>query len=108
MEQYIKDSLAAGIIRPSFSPLGTGFFFVAAKRLCIDFWGLNDITIKNKYPGPLVNLPFESLQQATIFLKLDLCNVYHLIRIKEGDKWKTAFWDTSTTLSHPSCFSGPD
>ncbi|XP_038594284.1 uncharacterized protein LOC119917924 [Micropterus salmoides] len=49
MEQYIKDSLAAGIIRPSSSPLGAGFFFVAKKdkslRPCIDYRGLNAITL---------------------------------------------------------------
>jgi len=50
MESYINDSLAAGIIRPSSSPAGAGFFFVEKKdktlHPCIDYQGLNDITIK--------------------------------------------------------------
>lgn len=49
MEQYIGETLAAGIIRPSSSPLSAGFFFVEKKdkslRPCIDFHGLNAITI---------------------------------------------------------------
>ena len=95
MEKYINDSLAAGIIRPSSSPAGAGFFFVETKdktlRPCIDFRGLNDITIKNRYPFPLISSAFELLQGATIFSKLDLRNAYHLVRIREGDEWKTAF-----------------
>ena len=95
MEVYITDSLAAGIIRPSSSPAGAGFFFVEKKdkslRPCIDYRGLNDITIKNRYPLPLISSAFELLQDATIFTKLDLRNAYHLVRIREGDDWKTAF-----------------
>lgn len=95
MEEYIQDSLAAGIIRPSSSPAGAGFFFVGKKdkslRPCIDYRGLNDITIKNRYPLPLLSTAFELLQGATVFSKLDLRNAYHLVRIREGDEWKTAF-----------------
>ncbi|KAJ8416815.1 hypothetical protein AAFF_G00326930 [Aldrovandia affinis] len=101
METYIHDSLAAGIIRPSSSPVGAGFFFVAKKdkslRPCIDYRNLNAITVKNKYPLPLINSAFEPLQEATIFSKLDLRNAYHLVRIWEGDEWKTAF---NTPLGH--------
>lgn len=92
MEDYIRDSLAAGIIRPSSSPVGAGFFFVGKKdgtlRPCIDFRGLNNITIKNKYPLPLIDSAFSPLHGARIFTKLDLRNAYHLIRVKEGDEWK--------------------
>lgn len=101
MEKYIGDSLAAGLIRPSTSPVGAGFFFVGKKdgtlRPCIDFRPLNDITVKNKYPLPLISSAFEPLHGATIFTKLDLRNAYHLVRIREGDEWKTAF---NTHLGH--------
>lgn len=101
MERYISDSLASGIIRPSSSPLGAGFFFLGKRdkslRPCIDFRGLNNITVKNKYPLPLINSAFEPLQGATIFSKLDLRNAYHLVRIRQGDEWKTAF---NTPLGH--------
>ncbi|KAK7929110.1 hypothetical protein WMY93_005505 [Mugilogobius chulae] len=101
MEKYINDSLAAGIIRPSSSPVGAGFFFVGKKDLtlrpCIDYRGLNNITIKNKYPLPLLDSAFQPLHNATIFSKLDLRNAYHLVRIRDGDEWKTAF---KTPLGH--------
>ncbi len=95
METYIRDSLAAGIIRPFSSPVGAVFFFVAKKgctlRLCIDFCGLNNIRVKNKYPLPPINAAFEPLQGATIFSKLDLRNACCLVCIREEDEWKTVF-----------------
>ena len=101
LKDYISQSLASGIIRPSSSPLAAGFFFVKKKdgslRPCIDFRQLNDITVKNKYPLPLLSSSFEPLVGSTIFSKLDLRNAYHLVRIKEGDEWKTAF---NTPLGH--------
>lgn len=101
MERYIQDSLATGIIRPSSSPVAAGFFFVGKKdgslRPCIDFHGLNDITVKNKYPLPLITSAFDILQEATVFTKLDRRNAYHLVRIREEDEWKTAF---NTHLGH--------
>ena len=94
MEEYIGESLAAGIIRPSSSHVGAGFFFISKKDKslcpCIDYRGLNDITVKNKYP-PLISSAFVPLHGASVFSKLDLRNAYHLVRIREGDEWKTAF-----------------
>lgn len=101
LESYLSECLDAGTIVSSTSPAGAGFFFVKKKdgslRPCIDYRGLNDITIKNRYPLPLMSSAFELLQGARIFTKLDLRNAYHLIRIKEGDEWKTAF---NTPLGH--------
>uniref|UniRef100_A0AAQ4P5C7 ribonuclease H n=1 Tax=Gasterosteus aculeatus aculeatus TaxID=481459 RepID=A0AAQ4P5C7_GASAC len=95
MKDYIESSLAAGLIRPSSSPAGAGFFFVGKKdgtlRPCIDYSPLNAITVKNRYPLPLMNTVFDQLQHAQIFTKLDLRNAYHLVRIREGDEWKTGF-----------------
>ncbi|KAI3373264.1 hypothetical protein L3Q82_006566 [Scortum barcoo] len=85
MEEYITASLRSGIIRPSSSPAGAGFFFVGKKdgtlRPCIDNSLLNQITVKNRYPLPLISSAFELLQQAKVFTKLDLRNAYHLVRI---------------------------
>ena len=101
MEKYIQESLTAGIIRPSSSPVGAGFFFVGKKdgtlRPCVDYRGLNNITVKNKYPLPLIDSAFVPLQGASIFTTLDLRNAYHLVRIRKGDEWKTAF---NTPLGH--------
>ncbi|TWW77706.1 hypothetical protein D4764_12G0010960 [Takifugu flavidus] len=95
MKDYIETSLKAGLIRPSSSPVEAGFFFVKKKdgtlHPCIDYSPLNDITIKNQYPLPLMSTVFDQLQQAQIFTKLDLRNAYHLVRIREGNEWKTSF-----------------
>nr|XP_014027888.1 unnamed protein product [Salmo salar] len=60
-------------------------------RPCINYRGLNKITVKNHYPQPLISSAFEPLQGATVFSKQDLRNAYNLVRIQDGDKWKTAF-----------------
>lgn len=87
--------LKKGFIRPSTSPAGAGIFFVEKKdhtlRPCIDYRELNKITVKNRYPLPLVPELFQRLGTATIFTKLDLRGAYNLVRIREGDEWKTAF-----------------
>ena len=49
------------------------------------------MTVRKRYPPPLMDTTFDLLQGATVFAKLDLRNAYHLVRIKEGDEWKTAF-----------------
>ncbi|KAL0150390.1 hypothetical protein M9458_054207 [Cirrhinus mrigala] len=101
MEKYIKEELAKGFIRPSTSPATAGFFFVKKKdgglRPCIDYRPLNEVTIKYRYPLPLVPPALEQLRSAKYYTKLDLRSAYNLIRIREGDEWKTAF---STTSGH--------
>ncbi|XP_056425793.1 uncharacterized protein LOC130367400, partial [Hyla sarda] len=91
----VQENLKKGFIRKSSSPAGAGFFFVSKKdgslRPCIDYRGLNKITVKNRYPLPLISELFDRLQGAHIFTKLDLRGAYNLIRIREGDEWKTAF-----------------
>ncbi|KAL0194378.1 hypothetical protein M9458_012674, partial [Cirrhinus mrigala] len=98
IEEYINEALDSGYIRPSTSPAVAGFFFVSKKdgglRPCIDYRGLNSITVKFHYPLPLVPSALEQLREATIYTELDLRSAYNLIRIKEGDEWKTAFLTT--------------
>ena len=60
-------------------------------RLVVDYRGLNAITIKDKYPIPLMNTLIEQVPECTCFTKLELKNGFNLIRVKEGDEWKTAF-----------------
>ena len=83
--RYIQDSLTAGIIRPSFSPAGAGFFFVAKKMalftLVLIIGGLNDIS-QGSIPSSLMSSAFELLHGSSIFSKLDLGNAYHLVRIR--------------------------
>ncbi len=92
---YIESNLANGFIRPSTSPAGSPILFVrkpgGGLRLCVDYRGLNLITIKNRYPLPLVGESIDRLAMAKRYTQLDLTAAYHRLRIKAGDEWKTAF-----------------
>jgi hypothetical protein len=95
MDNYIRESLEAGLICSSTSPAGAGFFFMGKKdgglRPCIDYRGLNQIMIKYHYPLPLMSAALELAQGAQFFTKLDLRNAYNLVRIRVGGEWKTDF-----------------
>ena len=66
---------------------------------CIDYRGLNKITIRNRYPLPLMSSAFDLLQGASIFTKLDLRNAYHLVRIRRGDELKRPSTPRRGTMS---------
>ena len=77
------------------SPWGAPVLFQKKKDgtfcLCIDFRGLNQCTIKNKYPLPRIDELLDRLGKAKIFSKIDLHSGYYQVRIKEVDIPKTAF-----------------
>ncbi|QRW23854.1 Transposon Tf2-12 polyprotein [Rhizoctonia solani] len=95
LKETIEKQLKAGLIRPSRSPMASPILFVKKKngklRMCVDYRRLNSMTKKNVYPLPLPQNLIEKLQGAKIFSKFDLKAGYNLVRIKEGDEWKTAF-----------------
>jgi len=95
LREFIDEHLATGFIRPSRSPYGAPVLFAKKKdgglRLCVDFRGLNKITKKDRYPLPLISDLLDSSGRARIYTKIDLQHAYHLVRIAEGDEWKTAF-----------------
>jgi hypothetical protein len=53
---------------------------------------LNAMTIKNKYPLPLISDLINQLHSAKYFTKLDVCWGYNNVQIKEGNEWKAVFW----------------
>jgi hypothetical protein len=61
-------------------------------RMCIDYRGLNNLTVKNKYPLPLIDELFDQLQGSQYFSKLDLWQGYDQVRIREKDIPKYALW----------------
>jgi hypothetical protein len=87
--------LDQGVIRPSPSPCGSPIMMVPKKddtwRMRVDYWDLNKITVKNRYPIPCIDDLLDQLKNAVYFTKLDLSNGYHQIRFAEHDAWKTAF-----------------
>ena len=101
LKTYIKANLASSFIRSFKSPAGAPILFVRKKnsslRLCVNYRGLNNLMIKNCHPLPLIGELLDCLGRAKRFIQLDLTNVYHRMRIREGNEWKTAF---QTKYSH--------
>ncbi|PIL27241.1 hypothetical protein GSI_10385 [Ganoderma sinense ZZ0214-1] len=95
LDKFINENLAKGYIQESKSPMSSPFFFVKKKdgslRPVQDYRRLNDITIKNQYPLPLVSDLMDRLKKAKYFTKLDICWGYNNVRIKTSDEWKAAF-----------------
>lgn len=91
----MDENLAKGFIRKSESLAGVPILFVPKKnrklRLYVDYRKLNAITIKNRYLLPNISELQDRLVYADWFTSIDLRAAYNLIRIAEGDEWKTAF-----------------
>ena len=90
LREYLHENLKKGFIRSSSSPAGAPIHFVKKKdgslRLCVDYRGLNAITIKNRYPLPLIQETLERLKNAKIYTRLDLRGAYNLVRIAKGEE----------------------
>ncbi|CAA7021052.1 unnamed protein product [Microthlaspi erraticum] len=95
LKAQLVDLLDKGFVRASSSPWGAPVLFVKKKdgsmRLCIDYRGINNITIKDKYPLPRIDELLDQLRGASCFSKIDLASGYHQIPIKYQDVMKTAF-----------------
>jgi len=95
VREWIDDNLTKKFIRASSSPAAAPILFVkkpdGSLRLCIDYRGLNEVTIKDRYPLPLIQETLMRLQKAKYYTSLDLPSAYNLVRIAEGDEWKAAF-----------------
>jgi len=92
---FIDENLRFGFICPTSSSHAAPVLFVKKKdgslRLCVDYRGLNKKSKKDRYPLPLISNLLNSLSQAKVYTKIDLQHAYHLVRIAEGDEWKTTF-----------------
>ena len=95
LREFLDENINSGFIRQSASPHGAPILFVKKKdgslRLCVDYRALNKISKKDRYPLPLISDLLHSPGKARLYTKIDLRHAYHLVRIAEGDEWKTTF-----------------
>jgi len=91
----MDNQLIKGYIRLSKSPQTLPVFFVdkkdGKKRMVMDYHSLNEQTIKNNYPLPLITDLIDNIGSKKVFTKIDLQWGFNNMRIKEGDEWKGAF-----------------
>ena len=95
VREFMKEQLRKGYIQPSKSPQTAPVFFVekkdGKKRMVQNYKYLNEWTIKNNYPLPLISDVLENIRTKKLFTKMDLRWGYNNVRLKEGDEWKAAF-----------------
>ena len=94
LRRQLKELLDVGFIQPSKASYGTSVLFQknhdGSLWMCIDYQTLNKVTVKAKYPIPLIADLFNQLGRARYFIKLDLRSGYYQVRITEGDEPKTS------------------
>jgi len=95
VDKYLKKIMDEGKIADNESPYGARILFLPkpeeSLRVCVDYRNLNNLTILNGYPLPLMDELGDRVAGAKVFTKLDLKEGYHLIRMRKGDGHKTAF-----------------
>lgn len=95
LKNYLDENLKKNFIRPSSSPAASPVLFVkkpgGGLRFCVDYRGLNAITVKNRYPLPLIRETLDHITKARYFTKLDVIAAFNKLRMAEGDEWLTAF-----------------
>ncbi|GKD80916.1 hypothetical protein Tco_1347755 [Tanacetum coccineum] len=95
LSDQLQELSEKGFIRPNSSPWGAPALFVKKKDgsfwMFIDYWELNKLKIKNRYPLPRIDDLFDQLQGLSVYSKIDLRSCYHQLRVCEEDIPKTAF-----------------
>ena len=90
VREFVREQLRKGYIWPSKSPQIVPVFFVGKKdgkkRMVQDYRYLNEWTIKNNYPLPLISNVLKNIGTKKLFMKIDLRWGYNNMRIKEGDE----------------------
>jgi len=110
VREFIRKQLQKGYIWPLKSPQMVPVFFVGKKdgkkQMVQDYQYLNEWTIKNNYPLPLISDVLENIGMKKVFTKMDLRWGYNNVRIKEGDEWKAAFMTLEGSFESMVMFFG--
>jgi len=95
LDAFLEENLRTRRIRPLKSSIAASMFFIKKKdgllHLVQDYCMLNAVTIKNRYPLPLISELVSQLRGVRYFTKLDVHWGFNNVRIKPGDEWKAAF-----------------
>jgi len=95
LDSFLEENLHTGRIHLSKSPIAAPVFFIKKKDgslwLVQDYQALNSMTVKNKYPFPLISELISQLHGARYFTKLDVRWGFNNVHIKPRDEWKAAF-----------------
>ena len=95
LKEWLDENLKKGFIRPSSSAAASPVLFVkkpgGGLRLCIDFRAINNISVKDRYPLPLIKETLNNLQGMKYFSKIDIISAFNNVRMKEGQEHLTAF-----------------
>ncbi|KAI1005422.1 hypothetical protein K3495_g2790 [Podosphaera aphanis] len=90
LRKFLQENLDKGFIRASSTPAVSPVLFAkkpgGGLRFCVDYRALNAITIKNRYPLPLIQETLSRLSKAKFYTKLDVIAAFNQIRIAEGDE----------------------
>jgi Retroviral aspartyl protease len=90
LQKFLNENLSTHQIHPSNSPIASSFFFIKKKDGALhpvqDYHQLNEKTVRDQYPIPLISNIINSLQQSEWFTKLNICWGYNNIQIKAGDE----------------------
>lgn len=95
LRKTLADLLDKNWIRASSSPGGAPVLFAkkpgGGLRFCVDYRALNSITVKDRYPLPLIKETLRTVARAKWVSKVDVRAAFHRLRVQKGDEWKTAF-----------------
>uniref|UniRef100_A0A670KNJ5 Gypsy retrotransposon integrase-like protein 1 n=1 Tax=Podarcis muralis TaxID=64176 RepID=A0A670KNJ5_PODMU len=105
LKEFIDHNLERGFIRESKAVGGSPVFFVKKKntpqkRLVVDYRILNAVTKPSDFPMPRIDDLLATVRKGRVFTKLDLRGAYNLIRMREGDEWKTAMFTPLGTYEY--------